>query len=105
MGYKKSTFPIAIYGCLDTASRKLMWIRVWVSNSNPQLIGRWYLEHLMETHFMPAILRLDKGTETGIMATMHAFLRRNHNDDMDPVDTILYGPSTSNQVSNYWENI
>ena len=28
MGYQNSTFPIAIYGCLDTASRKLMWIRV-----------------------------------------------------------------------------
>ena len=39
MGYQNSTFPIAIYGCLDTASRKLMWIRVWVSKSDPKLIG------------------------------------------------------------------
>lgn len=99
MGYQNSTFPIAIYGCLDTASRKLMWIRVWISNSNPQLIGRWYLEHLMETNLMPAIIRLDKGMETGTMATMHAFLRSKHDDDMEPDDTVIYGPSTSNQVS------
>ena len=42
-------------------------------------------------------LRMDKGTETGVLATMHAFLRRHHGD-MDPVDTVLYGPCTSNKV-------
>lgn len=70
-----------------------------MTNSDPKRIGRWYLEYLYETRKMSAMLRLDKGTETGVMATMHAFLRRNHEDDMDPVDTVLYGPSTSNQVS------
>lgn len=47
---------------------------------------------------MPAMIRIDKGPETGTMATIHAFLRRHHADVIDPVDTILYGPSTSNQV-------
>ena len=28
MGYQNSPFPVAIYGCLDTASRKLLWLRV-----------------------------------------------------------------------------
>ena len=46
------------------------------------------------------MIRVDKGTETGTMATIHAFLRRHHNDGVDPVDTVLYGPSTSNQVRN-----
>ncbi|KAK3744750.1 hypothetical protein QZH41_003386 [Actinostola sp. cb2023] len=96
MGYQNSTFPLAIYGCLDTASRKLLWLRVWVSNSDPKLIGRWYLEHLYETRMISAILRVDKGTETGVMGTMHSFLRRHHGD-MNPHDTVLYGPSTSNQ--------
>ena len=26
MGYQNLTFPLAIYGCLDTASRKLLWL-------------------------------------------------------------------------------
>ena len=43
--------------------------------------------------------KVDKGTETGTMSTIHAFLRRHDTDVTDPVDTILYGPSTSNQVS------
>ena len=34
MGYQRDTFPIAIYECIDTASRKLLWIKVWTSNSN-----------------------------------------------------------------------
>ena len=41
---------------------------------------------------------MDKGTETGVMATMHAFLRRHHGDT-EPCDTVIYGPSTTNQVS------
>ena len=97
MGYRNSTFPLAVYGCIDTASRKLLWLRVWVTNSSPKVVGRWYLEYLYESRVMPSILRLDKGTETGIIATMHAFLRQSHGD-MDPCDTVIYGPSTSNQV-------
>ena len=48
-------------------------------------------------HIISSKLRIDKGTETGKMATMHAFLRKHHGD-MDPIDTVIYGPSTSNQV-------
>ena len=40
MGYQNSTFPLAIYGCIDTASRKLLWLKVWVSNSDPKIVGR-----------------------------------------------------------------
>ena len=36
--------------------------------------------------------------ETGVMATMHAFFRQ-HQIDMDPAETVIYGPSTANQVS------
>ena len=49
MGYQNSTYPLAMYGCIDTASRKLLWLRIWVANSDPQVIGRWYPEYLYET--------------------------------------------------------
>ena len=39
IGYQNSTFPIAVYGCMDTCSRKMLWAKVWVSNSNPDIIG------------------------------------------------------------------
>ena len=98
MGYQNSTFPLAVYGCIDTSSGKIIWLGIVVTNSNPKVIGRWYLEYLMEARILARMVRLDKGTETGVMATMHAFLRRHHDDCTDPVDTVLYGSSTSNQV-------
>ena len=98
MGCQRDTFPIAIYGCIDTASRKLLWIKVWTSNSNPELVGRWYFDHLYESRRIARVLRIDKGTETGNLATIHAFLRQKH-CDMEPKDTVIYGPSTANQVS------
>jgi len=98
MGFQNSTFPIAVYGCIDTASRKILWLRVWTTNSRPEIIGHWYLEYLYECRKLPCFLRMDKGTETGIMATMQCYLRQGHDDLEDPTDSVIYGPSTSNQV-------
>ncbi|PFX28794.1 hypothetical protein AWC38_SpisGene6501 [Stylophora pistillata] len=94
MGCQNRTFPLAVYSSIDTASRKLLWLRVWVTNSDPKLIGRWYLEYLYESRKMPSIIRVDRGSETGIMATKQAFLRQNHGD-IEPTDTVVYGPSTA----------
>ena len=102
MGFQNSTFPLAIYGCIDTSSRKILWLKVWTSNSKPEIIGRWFLEYLYETRTLPAYLRIDKGTETVIMSAMQAYLRQKHDDLEDPTDSVIYGPSTSNQAS---ENI
>ena len=43
-------------------------------------------------------LRLDKGTETSKMASIHAFVRQTQGDVNDAADTVHYGPSTSNKV-------
>ena len=102
MSFKNRIFPIAIYGFLDTASRKLNWIKVWDSNSSPYLIARWFFNYLYESKLLPLNVRLDKGTETGVLATMHAYLRRQQNNidtDEEACDTEIYGPSTSNQGS------
>ena len=97
MGYQNSTFPLAIYGSIDTASRKILWLKIWTGNSDPKRIARWYLEHLYEKRAIASHIRIDRGSETGIMATMHSYLRQS-NGDMNPFDTVIYGPSTSNQV-------
>ena len=97
MGFQRDTFPLVIYSAIDSASRKILWLKIWTSHSNPRLIARWYFDHLYEARTIASRIRIDKGTETGKMATMHAFLRRNHGD-MDPMDTVIYGPSTANQV-------
>ena len=73
MRYRNSTSPLAVYGCMDTASRKLLFIRDWTSNNNPVYPACWYFEYLYESKTLPDHIRIDKGLETTIMATMQAF--------------------------------
>ena len=90
MGFQKNNFPLGVYGCIDTAaSRKLLSLRVWTINSDPKLIGRFNLDYLYESRMIASKIRIDKDTETGKMATLHAFLRRHHGV-MDPLETVIY---------------
>ena len=73
MRYQNTTFPLAVHGCMDTASRKLLFIRAWTSNNNPVYPARWYFEFLYESKTLPDHVRIDKGSETTIMAIMQAF--------------------------------
>ena len=91
MGYQRDTFPLAICGYIDTASHKLLWLKIWSSHSDTKLIGRWYFDHLYETKTISSKIRIDKETETGKLATFQG-------DGIDPLDTVTYGPSTANQV-------
>ena len=49
MGYQNTTFPLAVYGCMDTASLKLLLICACTSNNNPVYPVRWYFEYLYES--------------------------------------------------------
>eukprot|EP00794_Sanderia_malayensis_P013103 gene13103-14447_t len=100
MGYQNSTFPMDIYGCMDTCSRKMLWLLPWATNSDAMVVGKWHLEYLFATGAMPTFIRMDRGSETGTMATIHAYLHNKLNTNIDPADCMIYGPSTSNQVGN-----
>lgn len=39
------------------------------------------------------------------MATMHTFLRAQYDDQDDPVDSVLYGPSTQNKIERRWREL
>ena len=49
MGFMKDTFPLAVYGIQDVFSSYIVYLKIWNSNSDPKLIGRWYLENLYNT--------------------------------------------------------
>lgn len=51
---------------------------------------------------LPDRIRIDRGTETGIMATIHSYLRSKRSDLEDPTASILYGPSTQNRIERWW---
>jgi hypothetical protein len=42
---------------------------------------------------------LDKGTETGIMATIHGMAWSITDETVNAEDTVRFGPSTNNKVS------
>ena len=105
MGFQNSTFPIAIYGCLDTFSRKFVFLRVWTSNSDPSLIGKFYMEFLLDGKKMPTYLRMDKGTETGLMGTIHTYLISKFGNMENPTKFVEYGPSTSNKIECWWKEL
>ena len=104
-GYQNSTFPLGVYADIDTFSRKILFLFVCYSNSNPLVIGKMYLRYPFESQMLPRNLRVDRGTETGKMATIHAFLLNQHGIMDDPTDSIIYGPSTSNKIERWWREL
>ena len=100
-GFQKSTFPVAIYMCMDTASRKILFLMVWNSSINPIFVGRWYFEYLYKSKILSNYIRIDKDTETATLSTMHAYLSSLQADvptEDDGCERVIHGPSTSNQV-------
>ena len=87
---------------MDTASRKILFLKVWTSNSYPVFVGRWYFEYLYKNKILPNYIRIDKATETATLSTMHAYLSVLQTDVLtedEACERMMYGPSTSNQVS------
>ena len=57
-----------------------------------------YIQHLLQNKVVSRYLRIDRGTETGKMATIHAYLVNKTGIMDDTTDSIIYGPSTSNKI-------
>ena len=69
------------------------------------IISRMYLQYLFETKVLSTNLRIDMGTETGKMATIHAYLLNQLKVMDDPTDSIIYDPSTSNKIERWWRDL
>ncbi|KAF3844484.1 hypothetical protein F7725_007647 [Dissostichus mawsoni] len=103
-GYDKlKPFGIAISGCIDGFSRKVMWLRSGSTNNDPGIIAQHYLQCLSEFGLLPARLRTDCGTENGTMAAINCTLRSQHTDDFAGALSHMYGTSTANQrIESWW---
>lgn len=54
---------------------------------------------------LPSRIRVDKGTETTILATMHSYLRSQQGDLADATNSVIYGPSTQNKIERWWREL
>ena len=58
-----------------------MWLDVRSSN-DACMVGQLYYNCITSLKFCPTIVRADRGTENGIMASAQYFLCRNHTDSL-----------------------
>jgi hypothetical protein len=49
---------------VDTFFGKIVWLKVWTGNHDPNLIEMFYLKALKEHNLFPYATRSDYGTET-----------------------------------------
>ena len=54
---------------------------------------------------MPCRIRIDKGTETIVLATIHTYQRSQQGDLEDASDSVMYGPSTQNKIERWWREL
>ncbi len=75
------------------------------SNSDPKLIGGYFVKAVDKLGGCPRRVRADRGTENGIMKDIQTFLRRDHPDGLADERSFIYGKSTTNQRIEAWWGI
>jgi hypothetical protein len=95
-GYDKlKAYGFPIHGCIDSWSRKILWLHVIRSNNHPDIIATYYLNAVEEFGGCPVDLVTDLGTENGTMAATQSFFR-------DDANSHRYVPSPWNQRIEAW---
>lgn len=80
---KLKPYGFAIHGAIDGFSRRILWLEVASSNSDPAVIGSYFLNCVKQLHGCPAIARTGPGTENGILATIQTILTNDPNSHAD----------------------
>ena len=96
-------------------SRRVLWLKVGMTNNDPKVIALYYLKCVEEVKGdaisslidsdwalfckgTPRLLRSDCGTENVNLAFIQPYLRRNCSDCFAGYESFRYGKSTTNQV-------
>ena len=48
-GYQRSMYPLSIYGGQDAFSGRINFLKIWTTNNDPQIIGKFYFDYLFES--------------------------------------------------------
>ncbi|KAG1821416.1 hypothetical protein EV424DRAFT_1539144 [Suillus variegatus] len=83
-------FGLALHTGVEPFSGRIMWIRVWHSNRNPQLILTYYLETIERLGHIPMVTQSDPGTENYGIANAHTMLRQ------------MYDPALQGTLQHRW---
>ncbi|KIJ06201.1 hypothetical protein PAXINDRAFT_92365 [Paxillus involutus ATCC 200175] len=71
-------FGLALHTGIEPFSGRILWMKVWHSNRNPQLILSYYLSTVEDFGFIPLVTQSDPGTENFGIANAQTMLRQMH---------------------------
>lgn len=95
-GYDKlKPFGLAIHGCIDGYSRKILWLEIAETNNDPKVVASYFLKTINQFNHLPKCIRVDRGSENVILGGIQTFLRGDET-------SFRYGPSTQNQRIECW---
>ena len=87
-------FPI--HGCIDSFSRRIMWLEVARSNNLPKYPAMYYVEAVKDLGGCPVEVVPDLGTENGLLASIQSYFPQD-------CDAQRYIPSPHNQrIAGWW---
>ena len=102
-GYDKlKPYGFAIHGAIDGFSRKIMWLEVGITNNNPKVTVKYFLDTILDMKTSPCVVRCDHGTENIHIKQVQCYLRRNGNDEFAGQHSFLQGRSVHNQRIEAW---
>ncbi|KAI6008923.1 hypothetical protein F5J12DRAFT_920784 [Pisolithus orientalis] len=80
---KWNKFGLALHTSIELFSGKILWIRVWHSNRNLQLILTYYLDVVEELGFIPLVTQSDPGSENFGIANAQTMLCQWHDPALE----------------------
>lgn len=100
---KLKPYGIAINGCIDGFSRRVIWLKASYTNNNPRVVAGYFLRKVESLGGCPALVWADRGTENGVVEILQTFLRRNGDDQFAADRSFRYGASHHNQrIESWW---
>lgn len=105
---KLKPYGIAISGCIDGFSRRIIWLIAGRTASNPKVIGGYYINAVKEIGGCPRRVRFDCGTENLYVEKFQQIFRESPADNFDTTfgdKSFMYGTSQSNQRIEAWWSI
>ena len=81
-GYDKlKPFGFAIHGAIDGFSRRIIWVELGVSNNDPKVTLKYFVDTIKQLKTLPSVIRSDRGTENIHIQDLQQTLRAHDNDE------------------------
>ena len=101
---KLKPFGFCIHGAIDGFSRRILWLDVGSTDNNP-VICHYFVDCVRQLGGTARVIRANFGTESGDVAAVQRFFRRNAQDDWAGMNSFMHGKSVSNQRIEAWWSI